>query len=103
MVGLVCVRISENGNRFNVCWRVIKFGVLNHFISEKWSEVMKDFMHKNCPILIETSQSIYDLNLYKFKYFDHSSTILCLKCFNSLGQNMFPVGKIIQHSQFVYH
>ena len=40
-------------------------------------EVLKHFKHKNCLILIKIFKSMYSLDLYKFKYFDHSLTILC--------------------------
>ena len=110
MVGLVCVRRWENENRSNIYERVIKWvvyklEVLNHVTSDIYFELR---YWKILSIKIVQLWSKY-LYLYKFKpYIDLNILIkfrqcLCLKCFITLDQNMFPVGKMFQYRQFVYY
>ena len=56
-------------------------------------EVLKYFKHKSCLILIEIFKSIYCLNLYKCKYFDHNWIVFVLKMFQYLGSKYVPSAK----------
>ena len=103
MIGLLCARRWEKRNRSCLLY---KLGVLNHFNLQDifWPKVLKYF-HKNCQILIKIFKSIC-FNLVPI-YVDLdiliiTGQILCLKCFNISGQNMFPVGKLFQYPQSVY-